>query len=388
MKNTLPIFLLMVSGAVFAVAFLAFAFWRKAFLQYRRRAVSVAYWSITCFALVGAMAAWTANAAHPLAAGALRFFAVWLMAQLFLLVLSAALLIARKVVWRKAETPFDPQRRRLLQTAAAGLPLAALGASAYGTFRGSEEIVLLRHDTPLAGLAPELDGYRLAQVSDVHIGLFFSVEELRALMDRLLAHAPDALVITGDLIDDLGALPDLVAAIDAYSGRFPDGIWFSWGNHEHIRGFATLEKAFAGSALRVLRNENALLKDASTPLYLLGVDYPWAREAEAQRAECAQMLERALDGAPQAATKILLSHHPRLIDDAFAAKLPLTLTGHTHGGQVAVFGALAFSLAYKYLRGMYKSGDCLGYVSAGAGSWFPFRLGCPAEAAVFTLRRK
>lgn len=388
MKHTLPLFLLLVSAAALAIAAATFALLRRAFPLYGRRALARAYWLVTVLTLAGAAAAWSANAAHPLSAAVLEGFAVWLMAQLFLLVLLAAFLLVRKAARRSVDAPFDPQRRQLLQTAAIGLPVAALGVGAYGTFRSSKEIALLERETPLAGLAPELDGYKLAQISDSHIGLFFSVQKLRALMERLLEHAPDALVITGDLIDDLGALPALVEALDAYSGRFPDGIWFCWGNHEHIRGFETLDRAFARSSMRVLRNESALLRDASTPLYLLGVDYPWEREKEAQKAECARMLASALSGAPPEATKLLLSHHPMLIDNAFAAKIPLTLTGHTHGGQVAVFGTLAFSMAYKYLRGMYESGGCLGYVSAGAGSWFPFRLGCPAEAAVFTLRRR
>jgi predicted MPP superfamily phosphohydrolase len=118
---------------------------------------------------------------------------------------------------------------------------------------------------------------------------------------------------------------------------------------------------------------------------LIGVDYPWAKNAEEMRTVREKYLKLGLEKVPQGAFKILLSHHSDFIDDAFKARIPLTLTGHTHGGQVNVAGHSLLPVQYKYMRGVYRQGDFVGYVSTGTGNWLPFRLGCPAEISVFTL---
>ena len=82
-----------------------------------------------------------------------------------------------------------------------------------------------------------------------------------------------------------------------------------------------------------------------------------------------------------------MAHHPEFIDDAVDFKIPLTLTGHTHGSQVGIFGVPLFPI-FKYTRGMVVHEDCYGYVHVGNGSWFPMRLGCPPEIAYFTLTQK
>ena len=93
------------------------------------------------------------------------------------------------------------------------------------------------------------------------------------------------------------------------------------------------------------------------------------------------------ENVPKDSICILLAHHPEFIDDAIKFKIPLTLTGHTHGSQIGFFGVPLFPV-FKYTRGMFINGDCYGYVHCGNGSWFPFRLGCPPEIAYFTLRNK
>jgi predicted MPP superfamily phosphohydrolase len=96
-------------------------------------------------------------------------------------------------------------------------------------------------------------------------------------------------------------------------------------------------------------------------------------------------LQQGLAKIPENAFKVLLSHHPDFIEDAFAANIPLTLAGHTHGGQVNVARHSLLPLNYKYMRGLYRQGNLAGYVSTGAGNWLPFRIGCPPEVSVFTL---
>ena len=98
-------------------------------------------------------------------------------------------------------------------------------------------------------------------------------------------------------------------------------------------------------------------------------------------------VDRAIEGVPDDAIKILLAHHPEFIDDGAERNFPLTLTGHTHGSQFGIFGVPLFPV-FKYTRGIVKHGDSIGYVHVGNGSWFPFRLGCPPEIAYFILRSK
>ena len=94
-----------------------------------------------------------------------------------------------------------------------------------------------------------------------------------------------------------------------------------------------------------------------------------------------------MQGVPQGAVTIFLAHHPDFIDDAAAYGAALVLTGHTHGGQIGVFGIPLVPPVFKYMRGLYRVKDTIGYVHCGNGSWFPYRLGCPPEIAVFRIEK-
>lgn len=373
---------------VLAIAALAFALIRKVFPLYRGRRFAYAYWGLSSLLLVLSVFART-DMAKPTAACFMELAVLWFMGQFFAILLLPFYYLVKKFMLRRlqrGEGAADMGRRDFIKGMAVSLPVAALGISAYGTFYSSRAVRLFEYEVKLADLDPGLKGFKIAQISDAHVGLFFSAAKLRDVIGRLREKKADVLVITGDLIDDLAALPAVVEILNEFSASFPKGIYFSWGNHEYFRNFPLVEKFLSGSKARILRNESALLADAAKPLYLIGVDYPWSKDAAAQRAECRRMLGEALAGIEGDATKILLSHHPMLIDYAYEAGIGLSLTGHTHGGQVAFFGQALLPVRYKYMRGMYRQGNQYGYVSAGAGSWFPFRLGCPAEIAVFTLQ--
>jgi len=91
--------------------------------------------------------------------------------------------------------------------------------------------------------------------------------------------------------------------------------------------------------------------------------------------------------APSNAFTVMIAHHPDFLFDGFANKIPLTLAGHTHGGQVVIGGVPVSPLPYRYMRGLYQENQGYGYVSSGAGHWIPFRFGCPPEISIFTLRK-
>jgi predicted MPP superfamily phosphohydrolase len=118
------------------------------------------------------------------------------------------------------------------------------------------------------------------------------------------------------------------------------------------------------------------------------VDYSFERDPDARNRKYRAMIGAALKNTPTDAATILLSHHSAAIDAAFANKIDLTLTGHTHGTQVGLFGRPLYKNAFKYIRGLYEYNGRYGYVSTGVSGWFPFRFGCPPEMAVFTLKSR
>lgn len=296
-------------------------------------------------------------------------------------------------IYRKFNPPkeFDPARRRALIHGMI-YPLASLAISLYGNRVEKNREVENSYDVPIKDLLPELEGFRLAQISDVHLGAYYSLERLEALLQRIAEAKPDLLAITGDIFDDTSMNPDAIKLVDSFTDKFKFGIYYCHGNHEHFRGIRTIEAELAKTKINWLVNRSA---HVTSKLYILGVNYPsrapitTSNDKERDKdfaATRSEFVHRALKGVPDDAIKILLAHHPEFIDDGAERHFALTLTGHTHGSQFGIFGVPLFPV-FKYTRGIVKIGDSLGYVHVGNGSWFPFRIGCPPEIAYFTLRR-
>lgn len=384
------VFFTIVTLVTFAISFLSLTLAQRLFALYRGRKITRVFWTVNILLMAAVLFGRGRLDIFPFSATLIQLVVMWFMFQVCVLVLTPFYFVLIKGAGRMfsgTSAAVDVGRRRLIKGAALSLPAASLGISAYGTFYASREIHLRSHDIFVPDLDATVENFKIAQLSDVHLGLFFSVRKLRDTLAWLAAERPDVLMITGDLIDDLTMLEKTVEALNEFAGKFPKGIYFSWGNHEYFRNFPLIQQALENSAVHVLRNQNARLVDAAKPLYVLGVDYPWSKDSDAQKLECERMMEAAARGVPAGSTQILMSHHPALIDYAYESGIALSLTGHTHGGQVAVLGHSLLPVRYKYMRGMYRDGRRYGYVSTGAGSWFPFRLGCPAEIAVFTLKK-
>lgn len=317
--------------------------------------------------------------------GYLMHVVVFLLAgqMLFVGIVYAAVLF--RWIWRQfavPSVPFDMSRRKFLKCAAA-YPIAAAGAAGYGSFCEKDETVEREFQIPVKNLPAGLKGFRVAQLSDIHLGMFFSVEKLGDLLKKTAAGKPDMLVITGDLFDDVLMNQEAAMLLDSFVGSFPHGIWYCYGNHEHMRGIEKIRAMLKETRIHVLANEAAVAVEGKCPLVILGADYPMRRD-RFQEDERAFMRETLRD-VPKDSVKILLAHHPDFIDDAAAAGINLTLSGHTHGAQFGIFGMPLFPV-FKYTRGMVRIGDSYGYVHSGNGSWFPCRIGCPPEIAYFTLR--
>ena len=161
------------------------------------------------------------------------------------------------------------------------------------------------------------------------------------------------------------------------------------------RPCVSLSRASAGRLLHCQREKAAGLFAAlercglleqvpGQDFWVAGVAYAFARGETAFRQERQEYLTEALQEVPDTGRTLLLAHHPEFIDDAAGVGIPLTLTGHTHGGQFGLFG-MPLLPGFKYTRGMVHIGSSYGYVHSGNGSWFPMRIGCPPEIAYFTL---
>ena len=311
------------------------------------------------------------------------------MIHLFWLLVIGVLLLVFVVIpgaliwWTSRKIPEDAGRRRFLKKAAL-YPVGLVTAGSYGS--GYERCHTVDHRYRLSaapGAFPA--GYRLAQISDVHLGNFFSVEDLQRLLERIAADGPDMLAITGDLFDDETQNPAAARLLDTYVDRFPDGIWYCLGNHEHFRGVAQIKSLLAATRVHALYNQAEQVPGKS--FWVAGTDHPMIRETEKFRQLKEEYFARTIEDIPEKERKstIVLAHHPEFIDDSAAAGIPLTLTGHTHGSQFGIFGMPLFPV-FKYTRGMVRIGDSYGYVHVGNGSWFPCRIGCPPEVAYFEFR--
>lgn len=301
---------------------------------------------------------------------------VFLGAVLFIFVPAVlACLIYRKI-------PVDKNKRRFLQ----GLtlyPAAMVGGSFYGYHYERKQQTKRYYEVKFSEAAG-LAGLMVAQISDVHLGKFFSVEDLRRLLQLVAADKPDILAVTGDLFDDVKMNPEAVKVLDEAVDLFPKGIYFCIGNHEVYRNWGRTAKLLKKTRVHVLVNQAE--KVPGTDLWLAGAKYSFARDDESFAQEKSAFVQTAVEKIPVEELKhtILLAHHPEYIDDGAALGIPLTLTGHTHGTQLGIFG-LSILPMYKYNRGLIHIGDCLGYVHCGNGSWLPMRIGCPPEIAYFKI---
>ena len=303
---------------------------------------------------------------------------VLLVAQTIFNMLVTASFLIRFILRRVRRVPFDFRRRELMKKSFL-YPLLAGALSAYGGLVESHKQVLREIELPVKGLTVT-EGYRILQLSDVHLGEFFSLEDFARLLRQAEGQQADLLAVTGDIFDDERINQEAVKLLDSFVPAFPDGIYFVFGNHEHFRGVEKIKRYLSGTRINVLENEARQVPGKD--LWLAGVDYPMRRDRfEKDRRE---MHRQAMAEVPEGMTTVLLGHHPECIDDGAESGVALTLTGHTHGGQFGILGKPLFPF-FRYNRGLVKTGDSYGYVHSGNGSWFPCRIGCPPEIVTFTL---
>jgi predicted MPP superfamily phosphohydrolase len=266
----------------------------------------------------------------------------------------------------------DPARRLFLaRGVAAGVGGVVAGLAAAG-FRSALGPVQIKELTvKLRGLPRELAGFKLVQISDVHIGPLLRKDWLAHVVREIRGIAPDAVAITGDLVDgSVDELREQVAPLQEL--RPPRGVFFVTGNHEYYSGVEDWYAHLPTLGVRPLRNERAELAKG---LAIAGIEDPTGSPD----------LAKALDGHDPTEPLVLLAHQPRQFGEAARRSVPLTLSGHTHGGQIWPF-AWVVALAQPYVAGLHRRGDSQLYVSRGTGFWGPpLRVFAPPEITLFKL---
>jgi predicted MPP superfamily phosphohydrolase len=236
-------------------------------------------------------------------------------------------------------------------------------------------------EVPLAGLPAELDGYRIVQLSDLHVSDQLPAERAGAWVEAANALSPDLVALTGDYIasgtEYHGAVAQLFSRL-----RARDGVLAVMGNHDYFGDGEAFVTALQTRGVRVLRNEGLRLGRGTGGLYVAGVDDTWSGRDD---------LPRTLADRPDGVPVVLLAHDPDVFHEAKEAGVDLQLSGHTHGGQVAFPGLARWvNLAWLmsgYVAGLYRAGDARLYVHRGLGTTgLPLRVAVPPELAVLTLR--
>ncbi|MCS0637052.1 metallophosphoesterase [Streptomyces sp. LP05-1] len=261
---------------------------------------------------------------------------------------------------------------RIVGGTAAAAAVGTVAHGAHGVLRGPR---LKRITVPLAKLPRAAHGYRIAVVSDIHLGPILGRAHTQRIVDTINGAQPDLVAVVGDLVDgsvaDLGPAAEPLARLEARHGSF-----FVTGNHEYFSGAAQWVDHVRELGLRPLENQRVELPGFD----LAGVN-DVAGESEGQGPDFAA----ALGDRDRARTAVLLAHQPIVIDEAVRHGVDLQLSGHTHGGQLWPGNYLA-ELANPTVAGLERYGDTQLYVSRGAGAWGPpVRVGAPSDITLVQL---
>jgi len=314
---------------------------------------------------------------------------VLLISIIYLIVRGLAVLLRRKPVSVPIERPQHVptlSRRQMLGVAVAAAPVLFTAGGVVRSHWQLDHFRLRRFEIALASLPKDLDGMTIAHVSDVHVGKFTNGALLHRIADATNELRADLVLMTGDLIDlSISDLPEALAMVRRIDPR--RGLVMIEGNHDLFDGRKAFHGGVRAAGVPLLINEEMTLSLRGHPVQILGLQ--WGdRSGGGERLIEPSM--KSLDPLRKAdAFQILLAHHPHAFDAAIERKIPLTLAGHTHGGQLNLTDEIGFGPAmYRYFSGLYQKNDCASVVTNGVGNWFPVRANAPAEIAHITLRCK
>ncbi len=286
--------------------------------------------------------------------------------------------------------PFSSSRRQFLEQTALTLSAAPFLAGAYGLFYGRLNLETTQKRIALHRLPNAFQGFRIAQLSDFHIGPFMTAEEIRKYVEIANRLKPDLFALTGDFLTwDSSTQEPVVEALAALKAPF--GVFGCLGNHELWTDTEnSITRLFAAKGVRILRQARLPIESQGETLNLIGVDFQGRHGPPRPAVRYLRGIEPLVK--PHT-VNILLSHNPNTFDRATALGIDLSLAGHTHGGQVTLEfihpSLTPARLITRYVKGWFKKGAAQLYVNRGIGTiGVPIRVGCPPEITVFELVRE
>jgi predicted MPP superfamily phosphohydrolase len=295
-------------------------------------------------------------------------------------VLLAATAFSDIVLWGAAHAATRTEQWSHLQAlVVAGITVPAL-VFGFLVARGKPKIVKIT--VPVKGLGKGLDGFKIVQITDIHIGETLGRDFAELVVEQVNALKPDMVAITGDAIDgSVKALRTEVEPFSKLAGKH--GNFYVTGNHEYYHGGSSWEAEATRLGLTVLHNEHRVVEQDGAQLVVAGVtDLEGARFSEHHRPNP----DAAFANAPVGAPRVLLAHQPRFARHVTGHNIALQLSGHTHGGQIFPF-MIFVRLQQPVIAGFKMLWGVPVYTSRGTGYWGPpFRIGPSSEITEITLR--
>lgn len=286
-----------------------------------------------------------------------------------------------------------PSRRDFFRQTATAAGLVPFAGAAYGILYGRLNLKITNPRIALPHLPQAFDGFRILQLSDLHIGPFMTAREISKIVEISNRAKPDLIALTGDFVTwdahTQYAVVDALAPLKA-----PYGVWGCLGNHEiwtHTEDSIT--RLFAARGIRILRQTSAVIPQGRDSINLVGVDYETENAFGHHRAGFVREYLQGVEGLLlPGMVNILMSHNPNTFDRAAELGFDLSLAGHTHGGQVNLEFLHAdispARLVTPYVEGWFQKGRGQLYVNRGIGTiGLPMRIGAPPEITIYHLAR-
>ncbi len=318
--------------------------------------------------------------------GFMSFVFTLLLIRDFLLLLSKMIQPIRllKNPRPSANQSTDTERRRFLLNSLNTAILTGAGVMTGCGIAEARQIPQIKTvRIPIANLPTDLDGFRIVQLTDIHVSPTIKRPFVAGVVKAANALKADIVAVTGDLVDgSVAHLSDDVAPIAELQATY--GKFFVTGNHEYYSGAEAWIEKVRSLGFTVLLNEHRLIQHGEGRLLLAGVtDYRGGRFDPRHRSDPFQAMAKS----PPADFRILLAHQPKSIYDAAKAGFDLQISGHTHGGQFFPWNYVVF-LTQPYVTGLHRHENTRIYVSGGTGYWGPpVRLGSPSEITLIELTR-
>jgi hypothetical protein len=296
----------------------------------------------------------------------------------------------------KKQNSSSISRKAFLTTSAAiildSTPFLAAGMNFSGMYLGSKDFVVFSKKIKIDGLPSTCSGFRIVQISDLHIGSLINEAYLKPTLEMILSLKPDIIVVTGDILDNSRLY---LSTVGWYFRKLNEiaPVYAILGNHDHIDSPLFLIKTLQQTNSNILVNQYSEIKRGKYSLNIIGLDYP-IKHFETKKTR-SQFTEEYFESVYKKLIKkdqinIVMNHHPAEFEILKKKPIHLVLAGHTHGGQIMLSENRESSLSLasnflKYYVDLYTENGVHLYVNRGLGHWFPLRINCPPEITLLEL---